>query len=419
VPTLTTVAGWVVVLTLGYSFVHYSRKTQKGRRQAAEKQASRATEQRKDPKAKKARKEGIQSASDDGNKPVKSDKKKKNQTVTKPDVPETTVFTTDDADHDEVDNAKFAREIAARQAGTVLASKNTNANRQKSVKQSRAQEKEVTREFDGGNASSATGGDADDDRSPIDSPEFGATNLTPVANGDISDMLEPAASGPSILRVTEPTNPVRPKKENVKQSFVPVESKKQRQNRQKAEAAKLIREQEEKDRKIKEEKQRRTAREAEGRAAKDGSKFLASQAPKTSVWTPPTSGSNATAPANGDLLDTLEKPAASTKEVPSELYSESELAGSQWQELSEEEQIAHAIEDSKNWNVVKAKERKKKTQVEPKDNPAPAEEKEYGAPEVIEPTGPGKRWNMTTTHVENGDVVETEKEVQDSEWEVA
>ena len=237
-------------------------------------------------------------------------------------------------------------------------------------------------------------------------------------------MLEAPASGPSVLKITESTNPAKPKKSKP-QTFEAVESKKARQNRKKSEAAKEARAEEEKARKVLEEKQRRTAREAEGRAAKDGSTFMASKAPAQSAWVPPATSSevsgsnqgvNGTKPADThiQLLDTYEP---STKKA-----EPSRGSGSDNALPSEEEQVRMAIDESDEWQTVKGKKQQEKKKpaapapVEPAA--APAKEKaDFSTVAAKEPTDDG--WKNTTSKPSNGVAAEKEEEFQDSEWEVA
>ncbi|KAF4632416.1 hypothetical protein G7Y89_g5708 [Cudoniella acicularis] len=429
--TLSTLMGWAIIIGLaGGYWYYYTNLAHKNRRLASLKQAGKPIEARKEPKAKRSE--------------VKSSEKpqkKKTQTPAKLEQ-QVEAFTSalsaaaNDGE-DEVNNREFARQLQNVKSGTIITGKSQTSAKQKSVKQSRAQETQVDLSSDNATApSSATGGDADDDQSSLNSPELNATAMaSPVTNGGVSDMLEQPTPGPSVLKITEPTTPARPKKAKAPATFEAVETKKQRQNRKKAEAKKEAREEEEKERKILMEKQRRTAREAEGRAAKDGSAFMAAKAPIESAWTAPSAGTgNGTKSVenNVQLLDTYEPSAVKAPTpatVPAEaLYSESEQAGSDWQHNfsalpSEEEQTRIAIEESDNWKTVKAKERRKRenkpTAKDDKQSSAD-EQNDYGVPAVIEPTGPGKKWEATLVHVEpNGDVVEREKELQDSEWEVA
>ncbi|KAH8808367.1 hypothetical protein F5884DRAFT_857903 [Xylogone sp. PMI_703] len=428
--TLTTVGGWVVVLGLGalYFYITNIKDANKSRRPVGIKQV-RSTEARKDAKPRKAVKDVGSDSGDQSGRASEKAQKKKTPQVAKSDVekePLTGPRTGGKPERDEeIDNKEFARQLSSAKAGTLLAPKPQNATRQKSVKQSRAQEKKVPVETSSDNAtapSSATGGDADDDQSSLNSPELGATSAASPVSGDVSDMLEAPGQGPSVLRVTEPTGPARPKKEKTRAAFEQVETKKQRQNRKKAELKKQIREEEEKERKVLMEKQRRTAREAEGRPAKDGSAFLASHPPSTSAWAAGSGAAKTSEPKHVELLDTYEP---STKQAPETIYSESELAGSDWQKSlpSEEEQMRIAVEDS-NWSVVKGKERGKKKKTvdqdsDEKPSAAGGQESAPAAP-VAGQSAPKQKWTTTLVNVEsNGEVVESEKDLQDSEWEVA
>ncbi|KAE8443071.1 hypothetical protein EG329_002394 [Mollisiaceae sp. DMI_Dod_QoI] len=437
-PTVNTIGGWAVVLAVAGSFywVNNQRKN-KNRRAVDTKQSGKVVETKKDLKAKKPRRDGGQSSGDQKVKPAQKGQKKNAQVQSKPageDQAFPTATTSKDSDDDDLDNREFALAMANAKAGTLAAPKSQAATRPKSVKQTRAQDKPVV-ETSSENAtapSSTTGGDADDDQSPINSPEFGATTTAePIASGDVSDMLEKPADGPAVLRVTAPTKPSEPKKQKTQASFEPAETKKQRQNRKKAEEKKAAREAEEKERQALLEKQRRTAREAEGRAAKDGSAFMAAQAPSKSAWTaePEADGSNGkkAAPAKTvELLDTYNPTDGKVSTKPADVvYSDSEKAGSQWVKdyahMTEDEQMRKVKEDSAAWETVKTKERRKKNNGKENDKPSSAsEQSDYGVPPVTAPTVPGKKWDMTVVHVdENNNVVEREMEVQDSEWEVA
>jgi hypothetical protein len=132
--------------------------------------------------------------------------------------------------------------------------------------------------------SSTTGADADDDLSPVASPSVGPKSVGGVyEDAGLSDMLEAPKSGPSVLRLTEPTHPARTQKPK-QQVFQTQETKKQRQNRKKNEARKAELEEAEKERRVLLENQRRTAREAEGRPAKNGTGAFSSKPPAMSAW---------------------------------------------------------------------------------------------------------------------------------------
>jgi hypothetical protein len=407
-------------------------------------QADKEAVQTKEKKPKKGRKDGTTSGAD-------SDAKMKEKPKPKPVVKVegyNTVAKFSDGEEESVDNREFARQMSNAKKGTITAAKSQVASKPKSVKQRHAKNSFPETSSDNATAPSSNGGYADDDQSPANSPELGATTImTPVTNG-ISDMLEKPAPGPSVLRVTSPTNPSKPTKEKKEKviSTETAETKKQRQNKKKAEAKKLQREQEEQERKVLMEKQRRTAREAEGRAAKDGSTFMAAKAPSASAWTgntpgAPTNGKKAVPTNNFELLDTEEsssskatvadataKPTAKAATIPDEMYSPSELFGTQQDALAKmsyEQQVEYATEASTRWEVVKAKNRTKKmTQknTDPKEQSQSSTDDtgDYQPPEVIAPTEAGQKWNTEVAWVdEDGKVGEKSTVQQDSEWEVS
>jgi hypothetical protein len=179
--SLSTLGGWaaLIAVTGGYWY-YYTTQSKKGRLPAL-KGGNKQVESR-NPKPKKSRKEGGLSNGDQEVKSgVKSQKKKpqvskaeqEDESVARPQV-------TKDTDRDdEVDNKEFARQLASLKTGTIMAPKSQAASKQKSVKQSRAQEKlPVETSSDNATApSSATGGDADDDQSSLNSPELSATTM--------------------------------------------------------------------------------------------------------------------------------------------------------------------------------------------------------------------------------------------------
>ena len=418
-PTTYTLVSWATIVgfaLLAY-YVYYYKPSQ-AHQLSVSRVAPKFTEKKREPK--KLRKP----RRDDGQSHVVQEKSHKDQEGQKA---EYTVVPYDvNRDEEEINNKEFARQLSSAKAGTLMPAKSQDGARQRSIRQTRAQEKPTVVETSSDNGT--TGADADDDRSPLNSPELGATTVaSPVGNGDVSDMLEARAPGPSVLRVTSPTTPAVVQKAKPATTYEVAETKKQRQNRKKAEMKKQAREDEEKERKILLEKQRRNAREAEGRAAKDGSKFMASKAPSATAWTAPTpetNGNNAPKAAKADLLDTYTPKVASPLETT---QSESELAGSDWQKvaanISEEEQMRRALEDSDSWKTVaKDKRSKKKTQQSslPTKHESNDESSDYAPPPLIAPTGAGQKWQMTLVSQEpDGQYVERETEVQDSEWEVA
>lgn len=136
----------------------------------------------RNPKVKKPRQEGgLSSGDQEAKSGVKSQKKKTQVSKAEREVESISrpQATKDDGRDDEIDNKEFARQLASLKTGTIIAPQSQAANKQKSVKQSRAQEKlPVETSSDNATApSSATGGDADDDQSPLNSPELSATSM--------------------------------------------------------------------------------------------------------------------------------------------------------------------------------------------------------------------------------------------------
>ncbi|KAH0555954.1 hypothetical protein GP486_006104 [Trichoglossum hirsutum] len=134
--------------------------------------------------------------------------------------------------------------------------------------------------------SSTTGADADDDLSPAASPSMKPKSVGEAhEDAGLSDMLETPRPGPSVLRLTEPTQPARTQKSRQLAPQIQ-ETKKQRQNRMKNEARKAEREEAENERRALLENQRRIVREAEGRPAKNGIGAV-SKTPVASAWAGP------------------------------------------------------------------------------------------------------------------------------------
>ncbi|KAL2017547.1 hypothetical protein VTK56DRAFT_1981 [Thermocarpiscus australiensis] len=274
-----------------------------------------------------------------------------------------------------VDNREFARQLASVKQGTSLnAPKKSDEKRQKSVKQSRAQTiDDAAGENTMVSAPSSTAGvDADDDESSTASPEVKAADA-----GDVSDMLEPKAAGPSVLRLTD-TDKVKAKQEKKNKAPEKVETKKQRQNRQKAEAAKALREETEKQRKIDMEAQRRQARIAEGRPAKDGSSFMAAQAQK-SVWTGNgvSDGSESSA-THGEYvpvqpLDTFDTSSYTDVSAPKSATSAKNNAESWMASLPSEEEQMEMLRGEEAWSTVTTKKSSKKKKEAPAESPVDSE----------------------------------------------
>ncbi len=220
-------------------------------------------------------------------------------------------------DKTDADNKEFAKRMLGVKTGTSLATKERDGSRPRTVAPQRAEEntsrlsvnQPSSRELS--RTSSTTGGDADDDWSPARSPALEATptDPQPVSGGDVSDMLAAPAPGPSVLRITPATQPSTAVRSHAApKAAAPQETKKQRQNRRKAEEKKEARAAAEAERRVQLEKQRRTAREAEGRPAKNGLGMVSSKPTGPSPWAsnttsgPPANNNNEIA-TGGAVLD--------------------------------------------------------------------------------------------------------------------
>ncbi|KAF5025276.1 hypothetical protein F66182_2609 [Fusarium sp. NRRL 66182] len=405
--TLYTVTAWATLAGIGY--LAYQMSTQKARSQAraqTKPAKSSQVETRKEDRKKKQRQEAFASEAQESSKRPPKDNAKELDTSAR-------VSSTNDKD-DNVDNREFARQLAKAKEGTKFATKSdAGKQREKSVKQSRANKVAGAAEEKESAPSSTTGADADDDQSPVTSPEVGPA--VAVA-GDVSDMLEAAPARQTVLRLTD----TEPKKQNKKaaKAEAPVETKKQRQNRKKAEAAKAAREETEKERKVLEEKQRRAARIAEGRAAKDGSQFTAAQNNKSAWMQGAPSAPEATpaAQTNGfhQPLDTYEK-------APSSAINAPKATDNKWMESlpSEEEQI-ELLKNDDDWSTVKTKS-KKATKSAPSAGsgdevvarPAVQPKQPSGPNKVSQPTQSFGSFSALTTKDDAAD-----DEEEEEEWDV-
>ena len=282
----------------------------------------------------------------------------------------------DGAEDEDMDNEEFARQLSGLKTGVSLKKPATQNETKKTKKQAKRNEAPpqamngstlnpngMASSKDMSTASSTTGADADDDLSPAMSPDLRATQSTSPSSKDVSDMLEPAPKGPSILRITEPVNQQATKQSKAQKAKATPEpeTKKQRQNRQKNEEKKAMREQAEKERRTLLEKQLRTAREAEGRPAKNG--LGPGQSPSTNAWIKPVtdvaeSTTLATKQSNISLLDTFEDTPIASLNPPDPGSEANGMSGNKkaWNNdlLSEEEQMRMITEmDSDNaWSTV-------------------------------------------------------------------
>ncbi|KAJ9164625.1 hypothetical protein NKR19_g1254 [Coniochaeta hoffmannii] len=369
--SLSTLGGWTLVLCVaGYYAFRYVDTGKKKELARAAAQQKKRVEDRVAPLAqkenKKAKRQRVESSVNDGDRSDKASKAKQQQpTSRQPLATSTNQKKADYSSDDDVDNKEFAKQLVSIKQGTSFTGpKKSDEKRTKSVKQSRAQEVEATPKAPAkiSAPSSTAGADADDDQSPIASPEFTAAD-----SRDVTDMLEQSGgTGPSVLRLTDIDKATKPNNKKTKAPETK-ETKKQRQNRAKAEAARLAREAEEAERKVKLEQQRRTARLAEGRAAKDGSLFTNATAPKSSAWsTNGVNGSNGT-PSNGSSealpvqpLDTSDH--ANQTDTSQASARSVEKSSDNWVSSlpSEEEQLS-LLQDQENWNTVTSKKSRRKT----------------------------------------------------------
>lgn len=406
---------WAVLGVFGFGAAYYYTQAGKSKRSrgrasplvSAEQSQRRGSDQRNDSKDKRKKKGKLSDTSDQpGNdvadvssasiqnstsgtvKKRKGGKKQPSKLAQSSAVevsPEQGVGTENDiAETQDMDNEEFARQLSGLKTGTSLKKPVTQNQTKKSKKQGKRNETApqamngsasktngVASSQDMSTASSTTGAYADDDLSPAMSPDLRATQATTPSSTDISDMLEPAAKGPSILRITEPANPQPIRQPKVQKPALEPETKKQRQNRQKNEEKKAIREQDEKERRALLEKQLRTVREAEGRPAKNG--LGASKTPSTNVWDKPASAASdsvgpATKQSSASLLDTFEDVPTTAANAHSSNGGVNGMSVDEkvWKNdlLSEEEQMRIITEmDSDNtWNtVVKGGKSKKKS----------------------------------------------------------
>ncbi|OKL59798.1 hypothetical protein UA08_04590 [Talaromyces atroroseus] len=284
----------------------------------------------------------------------------------------TLVDTTNDEAEEGIDNKEFAKRLAAARSGVSVGETKPKARKEKHAK---AAVQESTGSELSTRAPSSNGADADDDLS--------STDVVSPSAGDVSDMLEQPAPGPSVLRLT---GSFETKEKKAKApAFKPVETKKQRQNRQKNESRKQANQEAEAERRKLLEKQLHTAREAERREA--GRKQSAAPATNNAWANNTTNGIHATrttpAPAVNaalPLLDTFDPtaPTTSTSQAGSSSTWTNNLP-------PEEEQMrilgiaAPSVDED--WTTVSSKKEKAKKKAKADDSA-----NEASAPETAPPT---------------------------------
>lgn len=204
-----------------------------------------------------------------------------------------------------------------------------------------------------------------------------ANTVSRDSGPSVADMLEPAAAGPSVLRLTGEAKSQKPKARAVSPEK---ETKKQRQNRKKMEEKKAAREQDEQERKVLQENQRRTAREARGESAKNG---VPAVQPAVSAWSDKSKPARSAA-VNGNksatdqissednsLLDTFDHDTlsntSSNEPLTNSTTPASNVSNFGNELLSEQSQRTMFKEmDDAGWNEVsKGKKGKKKTTAQP------------------------------------------------------
>lgn len=201
--------------------------------------------------------------------------------------------------------------------------------------------------------------------SVADEEDWSPASAAARASG-IDDMLEPEAAGPSALRITAPSKPVKEKVNAPKKEAV-VETKKQRQNRQKREAAKEERSEADKEQKAKQEAQRRAARVARGEPARNG--VPVAPAPVNSPWAERNAARDEQNPivvssgGQSQLLDTfdVESNSSSNAEVSTAATSTTDHAPNEV--FLENDDLQRAIDESNldsGWSHVSSKKQNKK-----------------------------------------------------------
>ena len=301
---ISTGLGYLTLFGVGYAVYHVSTQQAARKRGASAAKAKAAQpEARKEDRKKKQRLDSFAQAVKE--KPV----------ITEPEPTPAPAPAPAPVDESKA-NREFAKQLAKAKEGTKFAARSDGKQKEKSVKQSKANQIVVPGETKTEEPAEAASTDTQESENSFVEVE---RDDIPAEAGRVDDMLEPKQSGPSVLRLTEPTNKQEPKKKAAK-APQKTETKKQRQNRKKAEAAKAARDEAEVERKALEEKQRRAARIAEGRAAKDGSQFVAANGTPSS-WNSGAPNSGATNGATNGLhepLDTFEevkpKPSGNTQQ---------------------------------------------------------------------------------------------------------
>lgn len=339
---------WGIVSAVGFAGYTYYKKKEENK--AASKSKASSTAQN----ANKPSTASTEARPKERSKRAASSQAKRPATETEP-TPRVQSSTKDKEDKEDM---SWAKELAEKQKGTNLSAPKRNDLKQKTVKQGKANNKAAQMTP----GSSTTGGDAGDELSPAVSPSLPAveSKQSVPSGNDVSDMLEPEAPPPATLKITDSGKPSKPKREQ--KAAPPQETKKDRQNKKKAEEKKLQREADEKVRQQLAEKQRKTAREARGEPAKNG--LSSAPSPSSNAWKEAQHVATPAPAANGQLLDTLANENQKVQTV-SNGTNDNKTNGDKWWSSenvpSEEEQRRILDEqDDSNWEPVVTKKGKKK-----------------------------------------------------------
>lgn len=280
-------------------------------------------------------------------------------------------------------------------------------------------------------ASSTTGADADDDRSPSVSPL-----LRPHNAGGVADMLEAPAAPAGVLRITGEAPAPKAARSSPK-PIEPTESKKQRQARKKREEQKARAEEAEKLRLQLRDQQLRTARMAAGNSNQQKSDSFTRAQPN--AWSTQKETGIGSSNVLHEPLDTFDEPAKNSPingatpkatEEPKALTSapvqkqESKSTTPAWASsaLSEEEQLRQLQQQEldNTWNTVSSKKSKKGKQT--------GSEKDSSEASVVEPSRPttttvnppavsSSRPQPTGTNSFSALNQPFESEMKDSDWQ--
>lgn len=371
VDTYTTIGGYAGIALVAGGFWYLQKRSAHAKQvktKVGHTVSAKAAPIKQDVKQKvKAAEATLSSGAETAEKATKRKNAKKNKNTNKPAAPVAAALQatqvaqeSDDEDSDEMSNKEFARQLSQAKMGLSVGARPQAAGRQKSVKQSRANVNGFT-------------ADAEDSESARSN------------QGGVADMLEAPAAGPSVLRISSPSNPQPQKEKKQTKAPEPVESKKARQNRKKREAEQEARADAEAQRKIMEENQRRTARLAEGRAAKDGSGFVA-KAAAASVWKGPEGPNTASTNGHVQLLDTIEQPAAPQQKNVAQEYSS----------LPSEEEQMRQLQEEDEWQAVPSK--KSKAKKNNQENVKPSEAAPVAAAPTSSYVSARDRKNVPKTH---------------------